>query len=95
MKTIKKELPTGVTTQFKDKGGRISVAVKDYDTYFDQPLLETELANKSTRLLSRMYPALSHEQAAAVIYHQMALEQLRKAARSRQRRRRRWPLAVA
>jgi hypothetical protein len=38
-------------------------------------------------LLSRMYPNLSPEQAAAMIHQKIMLEQLRKAATSRRRRR--------
>ena len=42
---------------------------------------------RSKGLLSRMYPGLSREQAAAVVRQQIMLERLRQAARSRKRRR--------
>ena len=41
---------------------------------------------KEKGLLSRMYPGLSPEQAAAVVRQEIIVEQLRKVARSRKRR---------
>ncbi len=43
--------------------------------------------SKGKGLLSRMYPGLSREQAASVVRQRIMVEQLRKAARSRKRRR--------
>ncbi len=53
MKTIKTVLPTGVITTHNQEG-RIKVELKDYDTYFDLPTLESECANNTQLLLSNM-----------------------------------------
>lgn len=43
-------LSSGVTTRIKKN--RITVELSDYDTYFDQPTMETELSNNTKLLLS-------------------------------------------
>jgi hypothetical protein len=48
---------------------------------------EKQKKGQAKGLLSRMYPALSREQAAAVVRQQIMLERLRKAAQSRKRSR--------
>ena len=48
---------------------------------------EKQKKGQAKGLLSRMYPALSREQAASVIRQQIMVERLWKAARSRKRHR--------
>jgi len=55
MATIKKVLSTGVTTTQPANGGEIKAKLSDYDTYFDQPTLETELSNNTALLLNDVF----------------------------------------
>lgn len=55
MKTITKELSTGIVTEQKDKGGRIKVTANNYDSYFDLPLLDTDVKNDLFETLNSMF----------------------------------------
>lgn len=59
MKTITKTLPTGIVTTQKDKGGRIEVSNNDYDCYFDQPLLDSDVKVNLFETFSRMFKPLT------------------------------------
>jgi hypothetical protein len=55
MEKIVKTLPTGVETSHPKRGGRIEVKVLDYDTYFDLPLLDTDVKEETTKRLKAMF----------------------------------------
>ncbi len=52
---IEKTLPTGVTTTQPKRGGRIEVKVSDYDTYYDNPSLESEYKAEMSQILKRIF----------------------------------------
>lgn len=52
---IEKKLTTGVTTTQPKRGGRIEVIANDYDTYFDNPSLETEYKAELSEILKRIF----------------------------------------
>jgi len=55
MKTIKKELPTGIITTQKDKGGIISVEATNYDDRFDFPTAGSEMVNEFFTYLGSIF----------------------------------------
>ena len=59
MEHIKVKLSTGVTTTQPANGGEIKVKLSDYDTYFNQPTLETELSNNTSLLLCETFQNIS------------------------------------
>jgi len=58
MESIIRKLKTGVTTTQNTNGGEIKVTLSDYDNYFDQPTIETELANNTRLLLCETFQNL-------------------------------------